>query len=149
MFDRFRLVANTVKSTLGLGRGEQITGTDIVGDKRALDVAIQNSISGEVTPSGLRISMRVTTLLVGTTATPLPATPLSGRNSMKVTNHSASQILYLSGDPLMTADRVVGTTSGDELPPGESFAIDIKDTIILYGRYAAIETQPTKVMELA
>lgn len=127
------------------------TGTAITGDKFALDVSIAGStgtISGEFTPTGLHTAILVTTLDVPDTAVPLPTTAYTGRNSMVVHNKSATDTLYV-GPATVTADNVIGTTSGHEVGPGETFAIDIQDDIILYGRAETGKTIRVKITEVA
>lgn len=67
------------------------TGTDYSGDKHALDVNVlggSSTVTGELTVSGLREAMRITTMDVSTTETALPATPLTNRNAISVSNLS-------------------------------------------------------------
>lgn len=126
------------------------TGTAIAGDKFALDVSIAGStgtIQGEFSPSGLKVAIFVTTMDVTDTAIALPVSPLAGRNSMVIQNKSPD-ILYV-GPATVTADNVIGTTSGHEIGPSETFAIDITDDIILYGRAETGKTIRVKVTEVA
>jgi hypothetical protein len=109
---------------------------------------ISENEGGSITPSGLSETFKVTTLDVTDTATPLPATALTNRNAMTVINHHASEILYI-GDSNVTADLVVGTTSGYQLQAGFEFNIDITDDIILYGRAATGQTIRVQVVEIA
>jgi len=67
---------------------------------------------------------------------------------MVVHNKSTDEILYV-GPSNVTADNVVGTTSGHEIFPGETFAIDIQDDIILYGRAETGKTIRVKITEVA
>lgn len=127
-----------------------VTGTAIAGDKFALDVAVKEitTVSGTFTPSGLSTAVKNTTMNVGDTATALPATALSNRNGMIVTNLSAVDTLYI-GDATVTADRSIGTTAGHEIPAGEGFQIDVTDSVTLYGRAEAGKTVLIKIMEVA
>ena len=85
---------------------------------------------------------------VGDTATLLPATALANRNAIKITNHSGTDKLYL-GPSSVTADNVIGTTSGDEVGTNESINFDITDAIPIYGRAETGKTIRVKIVELA
>lgn len=105
-------------------------------------------ITGSFTPSGLKIAFLPTVLDVGDTAVPLPTTPLTDRNSMVITNHSATDILYV-GNSDVTADLVIGTTSGHQINPGEGWGPDIQDDIVLYGRAETGKTIRVQISEFA
>jgi hypothetical protein len=107
---------------------------------------IFGSVSGSFIPSGLNEAIRVTTMDIGTSALTLPASALSNRNHIKVTNHDEVATLYI-GNSNVTADRVIGTTSGDEVPPGESWHMDITDDIVIYG--ISTQTIRVKIVEVA
>ena len=135
----------------GPPEARQVTGTDITGDKHALDVVIGNpslDVTGEFTPTGLMVEIKITTLDVGDTESALPATALSGRNSIVVHNTDLVETLYV-GPTGVTADNVVGTTSGHEIGPRETFALDIQDDIVLYGIAPTGKTIRVKVTEVA
>lgn len=108
----------------------------------------EGPITGTFTPGGLSTALRVTTMNVTDVATALPAVPLASRVAIKVTNLHATEVLYI-GDATVTADRVIGITAGDEVGPGESFNVDITDSVILYGRAEAGETILVKIMEIS
>ena len=107
-----------------------------------------SGMSIDAVPAGLHVAIKITTMLVGDTQSALPATPLSQRNAMVVTNLDLTEILYV-GPTGVTADAVVGTTSGHEVNPGEGFQLDIQDDIILYGIAPTGKTIKVKVTELA
>lgn len=108
-----------------------------------------SSFSGTFTPTGLKTAIFVTTMDITDAASqPIPATPLTGRNSMVIQNKDAIEVLYV-GPSTVTADTVNGTTSGHEINPGETFAIDITADIILYARAPAGKTIKVKVTEVA
>lgn len=113
-----------------------------------LRVGIVGSVTGEFTTSGLSQTIKVTTLDVGDTESALPATALAERNSMLILNTSTTDTLYI-GPTGVTADSVVGTTSGHEIAPENSFAIDITDGITLFGIAETGKTIRVKVTELA
>jgi len=107
----------------------EITGTDIPqpdgSNKRGLDIV------GEVTPSGLRKEIKVTTLTVGTSATLIPTSALVDRNSMAIHNKDGIATLYI-GPLTVTADDVAAT-GGWEVDPDSIFSLDITEDIGLYG----------------
>lgn len=98
------------------------------------------------TPSGLQNDFKTTTMNVGDVAIPIPATPLVDRNSLSIVNLDSVETLYI-GDSNVTADRVVGNTSGWEVGAGETLNFDVKDTIIIYGRCETGKTILVKVLE--
>lgn len=100
----------------------------------------------DATPSGLQNSFRTTTMLIGDTAIPIPAAALTDRNSLSIANLDSAETLYI-GDINVTADRVVGTTSGWEIGAGETLNFDVKDSIILYGRCETGKSIMVKVLE--
>lgn len=100
----------------------------------------------DATPSGLQNDFRTTTMLIGDVAASIPATPLSDRNSLSIANLDLAETLYI-GDSNVTADRVVGITSGWEVGPGETLNFDVKDTIIIYGRAESGKSIMVKVLE--
>ena len=111
--------------------------------------SVTGSFTGTFTPSGINIAIQTKTIDVDDTAgQALPATPLTDRNSMVVHNKSTTDVLYV-GPSTVTADSVIGSTSGHEVYPGETFAIDIKDSVILYGRAETGKTIRVKVTEIA
>ena len=108
----------------------------------------RTTATGTFTPSGLQNDWIITTLDVGDTETVLPAIPLTDRNTMIITNTSAGDTLYI-GPTGVTADNLVGTTSGYEIPPGGQFSIDVTDSIPIYGIAAAGITIRVKIMEVS
>lgn len=114
------------------------------------DTEYQLRTSGEGTfrQSGLSIAFWPTCMDITDVATPLPAAPLASRNSMKITNLSPTDTLYV-GNSDVTADRALGNTAGDEVGPGESYQLDITGDIILYGRCESGKTIRVKIVELA
>ena len=108
----------------------------------------EGPITGTFSPSGLSVDFRITTMNVPDTATAIPAVALADRVAMSITNLDAVEILYL-GKITVTADRVLGTTAGWEVGPGESFNVDIADSIVIYGRAEATKTILVKVLEIS
>lgn len=87
------------------------------------------SVTGEFTPSGLRIAGRVTEVLLSTTdwtALP-PGGALANRNAINIQNYSGDEI-RLNYDP------TVAGFSGIILNDQSERALDIKDTIQLYAK---------------
>jgi len=107
---------------------------------------IEGGLEVESTPSGLQNDFKTTTMNVGDVAIPIPATPLSDRNSLSIANLDETETLYI-GDSNVTADRVIGSTAGWEIGAGETLNFDVKDTIIIYGRCETGKTILVKVLE--
>ena len=89
---------------------------------------LSGEVSGEFTPSGLRISGRVTEVVLSDTAwTALPPVPLANRNAINIQNYSGSQI-KLNFDPTIT--EYVGVVVNDQSERN----YDIKDSILIFAR---------------
>lgn len=127
----------------------QIGGIDPNGNLQAvkIDSAGELITNGTAVPAGLRTAGRITTMLVGTSATELPAVALTNRNALSVTNLS-NVTLYIGFSAAVTADSVVGLNSGWEIGPNEGFNIDITNNIPIYGIVAS-GSITIKVMELS
>jgi hypothetical protein len=117
-------------------------------DDSEVIVRTSADITGEITPSGLNVAVKITTLTVGTTAVKLPTTALTNRNAIAIHNKSSSFTLYV-GPSTVTADSVTGTTSGWEVTADSFVQLDITDAVEIYGRCASGESAQVKVMELA
>lgn len=125
------------------------TGTDWAGDKFGLDVnVLGGTVTGELSVSGLKTAGKNTCMNVGDTAQKIPATPLTGRNTMTITNLSADT-LYIGFDASVTADRSIGNTAGSEVGQNEGINFDITDEVELWGITESGKTVLIKVMELA
>jgi len=121
----------------------QVTSTDLPSeDKVLLDVAVKE---GNFTQQGLDSGL-VTTLTVTTSATLLPSTAATNRNAIAIQNFTGAT-MYVGFSSGVTADRVVGTTSGYELADGGEVRFDITDTATIYGILAA-GSGLVKVVEL-
>jgi hypothetical protein len=128
------------------------TGTDYTGDKVALDVNVMggtSTVTGTLSISGLNIAGRNTTMNVPDTATAIPATPLTDRNAITVTNLSGVDTLYVGFDSSVTADSVIGTTSGFPVGPQQGFNLDITENVILYAIAPTGKTIKIIITELA
>jgi hypothetical protein len=109
---------------------------------------VTNSISGEFSVSGLKTGGAITTILVDTTASPLPPLPLQDRNAIAIRNLSDTETLYIGFNNLIEANDNLGTTAGWQVGPQENLQFDITDQVIIYG-IAASGTIKTQIMELA
>jgi hypothetical protein len=132
-------------TTSGVTGAKDVTGTDVSPSKRALDVY---SLGGKVTSSGLSIDYTITTMTVTDVAAALPATNLTLRNAVAITNLDVAETLYI-GKATVTANRAAGTTAGWEVGPGETFQVDITDSLSLYGRAEAGKSILIKILEVA
>lgn len=103
------------------------------------------AIEGEFTPQGLNVALKVTKATITDTATAVPLTALSDRNSMIIRNESLSDSIFI-GNSDVTAS---GSTEGWELLPNSFFSLDIKDSIQIYAIAATGISVPIKVLELA
>lgn len=101
-----------------------------------------------ITQAGLSNDFRITTMDVTDVATLLPAVALASRVAISISNLDVAEILYI-GKINVTADRVIGTTSGWEVGPGESFNLDVSDTINLYGITETGVTLRVKILEIS
>jgi len=106
-----------------------------------------DSVKGTFTPSGLTKGMRTTTMNVGDVAIKLPISALSERNAISIQNKGNSTI-YL-GNIDVTADTVIGTTSGWEVLAGSYMNFDVTDAIEIYGRCTTGNSVVIKILELA
>ena len=89
------------------------------------------SVSGSLTPSGLTIGGKLTTVtLNNTTWTALPPTALTNRNALSIQNISGSQIVidYVTSNALV---------EGVVINSGAERFYSIKDTILIYGKSVA------------
>lgn len=100
------------------------------------------------TASGLANDFVTTTMNVTDIAAPVPASALSSRVALTITNLDGVETLYL-GKSTVTADRAIGTTAGWEVGPNESFNVDISDALVLYGIAEAGKTILIKVLEIS
>lgn len=113
-----------------------------------LKTKIIDAIAGSFSPSGLSQEIKITTTTITDVATPLPATPLVGRNALSLRNKSLTETLYI-GPSTVTADTVAGITSGWEVAPNGNIGFDITDDVILYARCETGKSAVVKIMELA
>lgn len=89
---------------------------------------LSGEVSGEFTPSGLRISGKVTEVVLSDTAwTALPPVALINRNAINIQNYSGTQI-KLNFDPSIPG--YTGVVVNDQSERN----YDIKDTILVYAK---------------
>ena len=112
------------------------------------EVFVRTSVTGEITPTGLKTDWIITTISVSTSAIKIPTTNLGSRNAISIHNLDASKILYIGPDNTVTANAIVGTTSGWEIGPGNFLNFDITDAIDIYA-IAPSGTILVKVLEIA
>lgn len=106
-------------------------------------------VTGTFSATGLTIGGRITTIDITDTVTTLPPTSLTDRNSLSVHNTSTSDSVYVGYHSGITADNVLGTTSGWLIGPDENFNIDITEHILLYAICATGKTCRVKINEVA
>lgn len=87
----------------------------------------------------------VVTLQINDTAQLLPVASFVDCRAISIQNKSQTDTIYFSSNPLVTADTVLGVTSGWEIPPNETFNTDIKDTAVIY---AITESGKTAIVKL-
>lgn len=110
-------------------------------------IARRTNLKGEIRPAGLTKNFKVTTMVVGDTAQPIPLIPLEDRNAISIHNKGLETIFI--GASNVTPDEVEGITSGWELDAGSYLNFDITDQIILYGICQAGKSVKLKILELA
>lgn len=95
--------------------------------------------------SGLRERIKITNLTVTDTASALPSTALTNRNSIIIHNLNTTLPIYI-GESDVTAS---GVTEGWTVDPTSFFSTDITANIVLYAIAPIGETISIKIMELA
>lgn len=101
---------------------------DVAPGETAVRVSGEN-FSGAFSVTGLKTGgLHTVVTLNPTTWTPLPATPLTGRNAMAIQNQSGENI-KLNFDA-----SVVGFVGMIVYPNGGERQYDISDTILIYGK---------------
>lgn len=144
------VIISQVDDSIRIGDGSTLFTGTTVGPDTGLDVnVIGGTITGELTVSGLRTAGRTTTMDIPDSAIPIPAAPLTSRNSLSLTNLSPTETIYIGFSTSVTADNVLGTTSGWEVGPNEGFNLDVTDSIIIYAIAETGKTVRVKVLELA
>lgn len=106
-------------------------------------------VTGTITPSGLQNGGLNTTVLITDTATKLPVTALSDRNSILLKNESQTTYVRLGFDNTVIAELAVGNLTGKKLDPEDEFNVDIKDTVELWAIAPSGESALIQIMELS
>jgi hypothetical protein len=114
-----------------------------------LRVCLTGDSTVSAVPGGLSNRFKTTTLNIGDTEEALPTTPLTDRAEIAVHNKSGTETLYI-GETGVTADSVdISNTSGWEVPPGNTFNIQIANGVQLYGLYEAGQSGIVKIVEIS
>lgn len=95
------------------------------------------------------ITSRVTTMDVTDTAIPIPAIALPNRVAVAIYNTSTLNTLYYSHSATVTADTVLGITSGWEIGAQETANESISDAEVIYAIAETGKTIRIKVREWA
>lgn len=89
---------------------------------------VKSNLKGEFSQSGLKTGGLMTkTELTDSEWRPLPATPLPGRNAIRIQNQSGV-LMYMNYDDSAPAGE------GIEVAADDSEMKDITDTVLIYGR---------------
>lgn len=104
---------------------------------------------GTATFSGLSLRFLVTCLDITDVAAKIPTSALLSRNSLSIRNKSATKTIYIGEANTVTADSVIGTTSGWEIPANGELNIDITNDIELWAIAETGVTIRAKVLEVA
>jgi len=139
-----------VTDSIKLGDGTTLFTSTAVGPDTGLDVnVIGGTVTGEITVTGLKIAGRTTTMDIPDTVVAIPASPLANRNSLSLTNLSPTETIYIGFNLSVTANSVIGTTSGWPVGPSEGFNLDVTANIIIYAIAETGKTVRVKILELA
>lgn len=111
-------------------------------------VILRTSAKGTFTFTGLNKDWLITTMQVDDVAIALPVSSLSDRNSIMIRNTSETETVYI-GKSNVTADLVIGVTSGLPMAPGDQFAVDVRNAVTIYGRCASGKSAIVQVVEFA
>lgn len=114
-------------------------------------VRVRTSATGTFSWSGLSTAMLTTSIQLGDTAQALPASALSGRNSLVIFNTSSTDSIFIGGSSV-TADTPVSFpdyTWGQEIPPRSFWNVDLAGAIVVYGRCQTGKTVIVKITEYA
>ena len=111
----------------------------------AVRVIIPGTVEGSFTPRGLK-DFVVRTISIDDTATQIPTTDLTETDAVSIHNKGTS-ILYIGPTDTVTADSVVGTTSGWEVPPGGYVGFDLRETAEIWAICETGKSVIVKIME--
>jgi hypothetical protein len=102
------------------------------------------NVTGSFAPSGLRVRMKISNIVVNDVASIIPALPLASRNSIILENKGLNSIFL--GESNVTAS---GINEGWEVAPTAFFSTDVTDAIAIYAIAPVGTTVNVKIMELA
>lgn len=122
------------------------TGTDFPGNKRAADV---NLLGGSITsaPNPPPNAFLVKTQLLTDVATKLPAVPATSRIGLMIVNYDAADTIFVGPTSAVTADLVVGSTSGMQIRALESQNIQLSDSADVWAIMEAGKTAMVQIVE--
>jgi len=104
---------------------------------------------GTIVPDPVLANTGITTTIdIPDTATLIPTTNFGRRGSVSVHNTDGALTLFVGFNNTVTADNVLGTTSGEEIGPGDKLVFDAGDDITLFGISVAASTIRVKITEL-
>ena len=110
------------------------------------DVAVNTVIGGgELRLVGMNTAILITNASVSDTATALPSSPLTNRNSLIVYNKDPVEKIYLGPSNVAAS----GSLEGWIVDPESYFSVDITDDVVLYAIADAGKTVAVKIMEMA
>ena len=109
------------------------------------EVYVRTETLGEFLPEGM-VDFAITTQDITDVASKLPSSPLGGRRSISILNTSTNETLYW-GKSNITADNVVGTTSGWEIGPLGIENILLAADIDIYAITESGKTIRVKIIE--
>ena len=112
------------------------------------ETAVRTISEGDFNLSGLRNGFIVTTFEVGTTATQIPPTTQTDRNSIIIYNTSTTETLYLGPANTVEANDNNGTLAGWPIAPRSFFSTDVTDGIDFWG-ITSTSTIKVQVMEVS
>ena len=121
---------------------------EVDGSDPLTEYRLRTSGTGTFSPTGLNTAIKITTMDIGDTETLLPISALDGRNSFLIRNFDTVETLYV-GPTGLTADNVIGTTSGWDVPKNSYLPMDVTNNVPLYGIAPTGKTIRVKIMELA
>jgi len=131
MSDKQRMASrDAIKSILG--------GFNPSGDWTYISI----SPSGEISVSQSASNFRVSKVLVGDSATALPAEPLAGRKSIAIYNTSSSYAIYIGASGVTTDD-------GYPIQPETGRAVDLKENARLYAVAPSGQQIDVRIWEIA
>ena len=106
---------------------------------------LRTSATGTFSFSGLSEALKITNTTIGDTATAIPLTALTNRNSMIIFNKSTTLSLFIGNSDVTDS----GTDEGWIIDPESYFSLDVANEIVIYGLAPSGETVDVKILEFA